>query len=133
MTSEYILLALTVEVYIAIVYPVRHKSLVTTRRLVVSVVIIWIFAIVYQSVYNMATAAVINGVCYISKIWASAAAPYVFAVLNFAIKLVVPIGVFAFCYIHMAVSLKANKVSLINVIYFRLLDLLVILLLYVFQ
>ena len=111
MSSEYILLTLTFEVYLAIVHPVRHKNLITTRFLIICVVFVVLGATVYHLAYNMATTLIIDGTCNVGKIWASSEWKSAYACINFTVKLLFPLLFFVFCYIHMAISLKHSKVS----------------------
>ena len=112
MTSEYILLTLTFEVYLAIVHPVIHKNLITTKLLVIVAVIIFLGSTTFHFSYNMATSEVILGKCYISRNWPSPQVKSFFVCVNFTIKYFIPLVIFAFCYIGMALSLKRNKVGL---------------------
>jgi hypothetical protein len=94
----------------AIVHPVTHKNIVTTHRLVVIVIIIWLSSTAFHIAYNMSTAAIINGNCFTGRNWATPHASLAFSIFSFTVKYFIPIAVFAFCYISMAISLKRNKV-----------------------
>lgn len=111
MSSEYILLLLTCEVYMAIVYPVRHINTITTARLMVAVGVIWLCSAIFTLSYNMATCQIVNGVCFVGRAWVTPAAQPAYFTINFFIKLFFPLSVFAFCYTGMAVSLRTNKVD----------------------
>jgi hypothetical protein len=98
----------------AIVHPVTHKNIVTTHRLVVIVIIIWLSSTAFHIAYNMSTAAIIMATVSRAKIWATPNASLAFSIFSVSVKYFVPIIVFAYCYIGMAISLKRNKVRHTN-------------------
>lgn len=52
---------------------------------------------------------VINGRCVVNSVWQSPASPRIFGVINFAVKYVIPLCLFTFCYTKMLLSLHGRR------------------------
>ncbi len=62
--SEYMLVAFTAEVFLAIVHPVAHKAFVS-RRLVAKVVVgVWILILIYYTGFHTGIADLVDNLCY---------------------------------------------------------------------
>jgi hypothetical protein len=106
LSSSMNLVAITLERYLKIVHPVKHRVSFTRRRAVVSLVIIWLFGFVYTTLKLVPTSAVYRERCLTLAFWPSLVAKRVDAAINFLLRYMLPIVVFVFCYIRMAISLR---------------------------
>ena len=101
---------MTVEVYVAIVHPVGHKNFITTRLMLIIVIIIVLASITFHVSYTLSTSDIGGGKCYLGRIFPSPQMKSFFICINFILKYFIPVVVFVFCYTSMALSLKKNKV-----------------------
>lgn len=64
LTSTYILVAFTFEVYLAIVHAGLHKRAVNRRVVFATVTLAWNLSIIYQVTNYVYSAEIVNGLCY---------------------------------------------------------------------
>ena len=114
MTSTYNLVALTLERFLGVVYPIWHKLVVTRRRAVVVAGIAWFVGPVY-SLYQVVTARVIHGQCNILHAWSSKDAQKAFGVVTVFMEFIIPLITMVICYTRMAISLKIRVVPIATV------------------
>ena len=107
MASSYILVAFTVEVYLAIVHPVRHRLIFSYRIITISVSIIWIASITYPAVVFMVLSRVVDGLCYVAYEWSKYGK--LISIMSFMIRIVLPTISFILCYSLIIKALMAKK------------------------
>ncbi|XP_022080943.1 allatostatin-A receptor-like [Acanthaster planci] len=108
-SSNYNLVSLTSERYVAIVYPFKYSTLYTRKSIVGMMAIIWFLGLLLEASYSVATNRYENGQCFRSASFSSKALGVVIVVFQFSI----PAIFMLFSYSHMAVELKrsANRVG----------------------
>ncbi len=106
MSSSYNLVALTLERYFKVVYPIKHKVSFTPFKAGVILALVWIVGPLFNVAYDVATSRVENGRCRMLEIWPSRSAHQAAGVIAFVLQYFIPIGILAFCYSHMAYSLQ---------------------------
>lgn len=110
------LAALSIERYLSIVHPIRHK-LSLTRRKVISVLIgVWIVGLVFKSVMALPTTHVVSGRCILGQ-YPDLVTTRIGGLVNALGEFFLPLAVIAFCYIQMAravLKIKASPLSSTN-------------------
>ncbi len=96
LASAYILAAFTIEVYMAIAHPVRHKNVFNHRLVALMVTAAWMIGIAYTLGIHLGIARVINGSCYGSYGWSAIALPV--GVLGFFVRMIFPIAIYGVFY-----------------------------------
>ena len=104
--SVYTMLALAVERYMAIVHPIKHRMTATKNKVIVSITIVWLIAVVDKTLQLTLTSGVANGVCKISVFYPSLGASTTAGLINCFIDFIFPIITIAYCYIRMWLRLK---------------------------
>lgn len=101
------MVAFSIEVYMAIVHPVRHK-LVYRRRLVhIIAACAWIIGLVFALITTINVTVIIEGHCMVIYGWGAIAMPMSW--INFILKMFIPIIVFLVCNVRVFMSLQ-NKI-----------------------
>ena len=108
--SLYNLVVLSFERFFEIVFPIRHKIIFNRCIALLSIIGVWIWSLIWNTIIFIPPSGLIGDTCYAQYFWISPVAKSIQGVLNFSVKMVIPIGVFLFCYISMAKSLN-NKVA----------------------
>ena len=108
--SVYHILALSVERYLEVVHPIWHKLHVTRAKVVVTILIVWLFGFTYKYAYILPTTRVVNGVCSIANFYPSVLASTVGGLMNCFVDFIFPLILILFCYIRMWRRLR-NKVK----------------------
>ena len=117
--SLYNLVILSFERFFEIVHPVRHKIIFNRRIAMLSIIGVWIWSLVWNTIIFIPPSGLINGTCYTQYFWESAIAKSILGVLNFSVKMTIPVGVFLFCYISIAKSLNSKVMPSANIIVMR--------------
>ena len=107
--SEYLLVFLTCEVYMAIVHPIRHRTVCTITTVWLVTALIWFIGISYILSYSLATSGLINGTCYVMSFWVTPASFTAFSTINVIVKFFGPITIYVICYVKMAIFLKGSS------------------------
>ena len=81
-----------------------HKRIFTRRLVSLMVAVSWLFAVGYMLGVYSGIALVINGVCFIGYNWPTVGV-YV-SLVGFVLRMVIPIGCYAVCYVLIMISLK---------------------------
>ena len=102
--SEYILVAFTIEVYLAIARPLQHKVIFARPVITVSVVIVWLLSAIYSLCISAAVARVVNDLCYIGYYWLSSGRQVTISMV--IVKNVIPISVYVTSYVLILRSLR---------------------------
>ena len=106
--SLYNLVTLSLERYFEIVHPIRHKILFTKCMASLALVLIWVWSFVWNIIIFIPSAGLVGETCYVQYFYTSPSAKTFLGVLNFSLKMIIPITVFMFCYISMAKSLRSK-------------------------
>ena len=101
LTSTYNLVALTVERYLEICHPIKHKVSFTFNKAVVVIAVTWFLGLLHQLPTHLATAGVRQGKCYVLAFWASEAANKVFGSFNFLVRYMLPLCIMFAAYVAM--------------------------------
>ncbi|XP_038066064.1 galanin receptor 2b-like [Patiria miniata] len=107
--STYSLVALTLERYLAIVFPYRYQVVFTKRKAVLVIVFVWMLGLV-NSVYNLIYVAPDGkGLCVSVKV----AGSQIIGAMLFLTEYAIPVAVMLYAYIHITMVLKrsANRVG----------------------
>lgn len=107
LASAYILAAFTVEVYVAIVHPVRHKAIFSHRFVALLVAIAWLIGITYPLGVYLGIARVLNGVCNVLWGWPAVALPM--SIVNFFVRMCIPILFYTVSYALTFVFLRKKS------------------------
>ena len=100
-TSTFNLVALTLERYIAIVFPFRYHILGTRRNVIAVILSVWVAAFLFVS-YSIFIRSLENGQC----IQILVAYPQVLGVAVFVITYLLPVTVMLIVYVHITIVLK---------------------------
>ena len=104
--SLYNLVVLSFERYFEIVHPVSHKIFFTKYMALLAIVMIWVWSFIWNIIIFIPSSRLVGETCYVQYFYVSPAAKSLLGILNFAIKMIIPIIIFMFCYISMAKSLN---------------------------
>ena len=104
----YNLVVLSFKRFFEIVYPVRHKIIFNKCNAYLLIIGVWIWSLIWNTIIFIPPSGWIGDTCYAQYFWISPVAKCIQGVLNFSVKMVIPIGVFLFCYISMAKSLNSK-------------------------
>ena len=98
-TTTFNLAGMSVEKYIAIIYPLHYQMVVTTRRTIVAVIAIWCLSILF-----MCSRAFINKAQDIETLW----------IAHSVIAIAAPLCVIIVCYFHIlkAISKQQRRINL---------------------
>ena len=99
------MVALTIERYLEIVHPIKHRLKMTKVKVIIVLVVIDIAGFGFKSSFIISTNTVRNGGCT-SIGYPNTASKKAVGATNFFVEFLGPIVVIAFCYIRMAMSLK---------------------------
>lgn len=105
MASTYNLVALTLERFFGVVYPIFHKQHVTLNKAIIAAIAAWFIGMVY-SIYQVFTAMVENGHCARLSNWPSDLFNQVFGIVNTFVEFLIPLIAMVICYARMAIALK---------------------------
>jgi len=108
--SVYSIAILSVERYLEVVYPIWHKLNVTKVKVVVTIMVIWIFGITFKVSCLLPTTRAVNGVCILYGFYPSALASSAAGVLNICVAFIFPLFTIFVCYIQMWRKFR-NKVK----------------------
>ena len=104
-TSTFNLVAITIEMYIEVVFPIKHKTLNNRKRIYVTIaVIVMLSATLYLSV-NISTSDVVDGQCIRQRLWPRAELRQGVGVMLVSVHFLAPLMVFIFVYLHIAYTL----------------------------
>ena len=109
LASTWNLAGLSVERYMEIVHPIRHKMLVTRRKVCAAMICAWLFGIGFKVVAVLPVIHIVNDVC----IPAHTTEAQVFAIilLHSGFEFFIPVGISSFCYVAMFRTVRCVKFS----------------------
>jgi len=108
----YSVVALSIERYLEVVHPIKHKMNVTQNRIVVVLAIIWLMGTLFKMVVYFPAVQISNGVCKVG-IYSSKASGQVAGVAVFLVEMVIPLFIIILSHIQMARSLR-HRVHFLN-------------------
>ena len=104
-SSIYNIALLTIERYLEIVHPIKHRLKVSKDKFIAIIILGTVTGVITKVCVSFPSVTVINGICAVGN-YPTVAALRVTAVANFLVEYFIPIIVFAFCYASMARSLR---------------------------
>ena len=107
--SLYNLVFLSIERYLEIVHPVWHRNFFDRNKLVMIIAFVWLMGVVFQTAAYIPHSGLVQGTCYTMSFWVNYD-KQIYGVINFIHKNVIPLAIFAWCYIGMARSLTVRVV-----------------------
>jgi hypothetical protein len=108
-SSIYSIVALAVERYLEVVFSIRHRLHVTRKKIIISMVAIWILAIMYKFATGAPATKFVDGICYVATQYPSNGVRVTMGAIILIVEYVSPLSIIIFCYVSMARSLR-NKV-----------------------
>ena len=107
-SSTFNLLAMTLERYFAIVWPLKHKLSVSQDKILVCIALAWVIGLSFNGAILWPSTKVVNHKCNVLRFWPSVVAQRVTGLLNIAVKFIFPLIILSYCYLHMAIALKTK-------------------------
>ena len=109
MASTVNLVCLSLERYIAIIYPIWHKTIVTRNMVLVAAGGVWIVGFLAK-LPNTALTAGINdkNMCAPNSLWPGESVKKTSGIINIVISLIVPLLLLIYCYTRMFISLRTR-------------------------
>ena len=104
-SSSYNLVAMTMERYLAVVYPIWHKVNMTHKKVIGSLVLAWFTGLFYQGAFKIPTTRIEDGKCLLFQIWPSFQTRRSVGVLTSVVQYWVPLVLLCAFYTRMAVVL----------------------------
>ena len=104
-SSLFSVVALTVERYAEIVYPIQHKLRLTRRLVVYSLVVINLAGVIFKLSITAPVFAMINGVC-VGGLFPNSYVKKLAGVLNFCFEFFIPLTIIGYCYVGMVRSMN---------------------------
>ena len=109
-SSTFNLLAVTLERYLAIVHPIKHRHSINSTKVAVSIVIVWLTGLFNQIGLKVLTSYVAGGRCMIMSRWPSELVQRGVGVAVILVQFFIPLSIISYCYVKMAMSLREKKV-----------------------
>ena len=92
LSSTYNLVAVTVERYMAIVYPLSHSQWFTRRRAYVVMVCVWCVGPIYNAAYMVPSSAVVHGRCSVFTVWPNEATQSTVGIITVFVQYFIPLA-----------------------------------------
>ncbi|KAI0213807.1 Cholecystokinin receptor [Lamellibrachia satsuma] len=105
-SSTYNLMAISVERYLAIAHPIWHNTSFTETKTRSSVVVIWLFGIIYMTSFMVPTTGISHGRCLRSYFWPSREAAGAVGVTQIFVNMIMPFVVHGVCYARILAVLR---------------------------
>ena len=106
MSSTYNLMAISIERFLAVAYPMWHRVTVTNTKTNVVAVLIWMIGVPFIASFVVPSTTLVQGKCLVSCGWPSRAAARAVGFTQMFFNLVMPICVHLFCYTRMLLTLR---------------------------
>lgn len=110
--STYNLVGITVERYMKIVFPIKHKVLFSNRVAYGMMVAAWIIGIAWGVLPNVLSSGVVDGYCYQFYFWPSIAAQKVQGIGTMVFLFMIPLLLFIYGYSHIIYVLYRKPASI---------------------
>ncbi|ELU03819.1 hypothetical protein CAPTEDRAFT_113793 [Capitella teleta] len=99
-------MAITVERYLMVVFPILHHEHITTTSIYGSIAFIWAFTTLLISAFAYPFSGVYDGVCYLTAFFPHTSLAWFVSVYYNVAYFIVPIFMFMICYPHMMRVIK---------------------------
>ena len=106
MSSTYNLMAISIERYLAIVYPLWHRMRVTNTKTNVVAVLVWMIGVPFIASFVFPSTTVDRGRCLVGCAWPSRVAARAVGFTQMFFNLIMPICVHLFCYTRLLLALR---------------------------
>ena len=106
MSSTHNLMAISIERYLAVVYPMWHRATFSSTKANVVAVFIWMIGVPFVASFVVPTTILVRGKCLVSYLWPSRAAARAVGCIQIFFNLIMPILVHSFCYARMLQTLR---------------------------
>ncbi len=111
LASTYNLVGLTIDRYLAVVHVMWHKHFMSEQKVLVCLVLCWLFGMVFYVPFGVLTSSHIDTYCQIWHIFHNTTVATLAGVVNFLVTLPIPIIILVYCYIRMAFTIQdENKI-----------------------
>ena len=98
MSSTYNLVALTVERYLKIVHPIKHKVSFRTRQAGKVIIAVWLIGPLTNFPFDIPASPSVDGVCRTYALWPNSAVQKLAGIIFAVIKYFIPLFTMVFCY-----------------------------------
>ncbi len=106
MVSTYNLIAISVDRFLEVVFPIWHKVNLTRKVVYGIICSVWAFGILFNFAFTIPTTKIIDGVCMATIIYPNQTAAKATGAIIFIIQFLVPVLIMIFCYSKIALSLR---------------------------
>ena len=113
-SSTYNLVAITIERYMMVVFPMEHKVTFTRKKALWVVLGVWLFGPCYEFLSGVPTSVVKEGVCYGFAYFPNASWQKAYGLITIAIAFFLPMAIHIMLYCHMVVVLRRRAAALKN-------------------
>ena len=101
-SSSYNLVAMTIERYLAVVYPIWHKVNMSRAKVIPSLVIVWFIGPLYQMAFKLPSTRIVDGKCILYQKWPDQLTRQAVGVFTVIIQYLIPISLLCAFYGRMA-------------------------------
>ena len=102
------LVALTIERYIAVVYPIWHKNKFTRKLAIITLPFTWAVGPLVNGIYSVPSTRMIDGTCYVFYVWPNDTTRRGMGVYLVIFHCMLPISIFIYCYGKMLLTLRTQ-------------------------
>lgn len=104
--STFNLVALSLEMYLEVVFPLRHKASVSKKRIMVTIVVVVTFNLAEGTAYIIPPSGVVDGECLAMVLWPNNDVKVAVGILVIFLQYFLPLGLFAYIYLHIMYTLQ---------------------------
>ena len=108
MSSTYNLLAVTMERYMEIVYPLKHRIICTPERTHFVIFLVWLIGPAYNIPLTFPTSAAIDGACFNMVVWPNEKVRQFCGILTALVEFILPLLLMIYAYSKMAIGLRTK-------------------------
>ena len=112
-SSTYNLVAITIERYMMVVFPIKYKTAFTRKRATVAIVVVWLTGLCFN-LTHLSTHVVRDGICYYFSSYTSAAWQTTYGIATITFQFFIPMSIHIALYGHMVVVLKKRSKSVVH-------------------
>ncbi|KAI0212910.1 hypothetical protein LSAT2_002143 [Lamellibrachia satsuma] len=100
------LMFLSIDMYIAVVHPIRYKTSFNRNKVFASLVFVWLFGVTKTSIGIIPVSAAVAGQCYPMAFWPNLHLRMVASIVNTCVIMICPLTVHAYCYSRILYTLR---------------------------
>ncbi len=108
MVSTYNLIAISVDRFLEVVFPIWHKVNLTRNVVYGIICSVWAFGILFNIAFTIPTTKIIDGVCWAAIVYPNQTAAKATGTIIFIIQFLVPVLIMIFCYTKIVLSLRSR-------------------------